>query len=89
MPVAAVAKAVEAAYHSHTAGAERRGGCSRVRRTVPGCALVISTADPASRFEGSSPERTVEGADSTIVSQVLELRAAGCGGGLLWIRSNS
>jgi hypothetical protein len=58
MPVAAGAKVTEAAYHSHTAGAGRRGGCNRVRRKVPGCALVISMADQASRFAGSGPERT-------------------------------
>ena len=75
MPVAAVAKAVEAAYHSHTADAGRRGGCNRVRRKVPGCALVISMADPASRFAGSSPERTAGGANSMRRSQLL-------GGGL-------
>jgi hypothetical protein len=60
MPVAAVAKAVEAAYHSHTAVAERRDDCNMVRRKVPGCALVISMADPASRFKGVSPERTMK-----------------------------
>lgn len=58
MPVAAVAKAVKAAYHSHTAVAERRDGCNMVRLKVPGFALAISTGDPAFRFERSSPRRT-------------------------------
>ena len=51
MPVAAGAKAVKAAYHSHTAVAERRDDCSMVRQKVPGFALAISTGDPAFRFE--------------------------------------
>jgi len=61
MPVAAVAKAVKAAYHSHTAVAERRDDCSKVRQRVPGFALALSTGeDPAFRFNGSSPRRTVK-----------------------------
>lgn len=55
MPVAAVAKAKRATYHSHTAVAERRDDCSMVRLKFPGFALVRSTGDPAFRFEGSSP----------------------------------
>jgi hypothetical protein len=51
MPVAAVAEAEKAAYHSHTAVAERRDDYRMVRQKVPGCALVISTGDPAFRFE--------------------------------------
>jgi hypothetical protein len=58
MPVAAVAKAVKAAYHSHTAVAERRDDCNMVRPKVPGFALARSMGDPAFRFERSSPERT-------------------------------
>jgi hypothetical protein len=60
MPVAAGAKAVKAAYHSHAAVAERRDGCSMVRQWVPGCALAIWTEeDPAFRFERSGPSRTM------------------------------
>jgi len=51
MPVAAVAKAVKATYHSHTAVAEQRDDCNMVRQRVPGFALAISTGDPAYRFE--------------------------------------
>ena len=50
-PGAAVAKAVKAAYHSHTVVVERRDDCSMVRQKVPGSPLVISTGDPAFRFE--------------------------------------
>lgn len=59
MPVAAVAKAMRAAYHSHTAVAERRDDCKKARLRVPGFALVRSTGDPAFRFNGSSPQRTI------------------------------
>ena len=55
MPVAAVAKAKRATYHSHTAVAVRRDDYSMARLKVPGFALVRSTGDPAFRFEGSSP----------------------------------
>jgi hypothetical protein len=58
MPVAAVAKAMKAVYHSHTVVFEQRGGCSMVLQKVPGFALVKSTGDPAFRFRESSPERT-------------------------------
>jgi len=60
MPVAAVAKAEKATYHSHTAVAEQRDGYSMVRLKVPGFALVRSTGDPAFRFGGSSPWRTID-----------------------------
>ncbi len=50
MPVAAGAKEVKAAYHSHTADAARRDGCRMVCLKVPGFALAISTGDPAFRF---------------------------------------
>ncbi len=55
MPVAAVAKAGRATYHSHTVVAERRDDYSTARLKVPGFALVRSTGDPAFRFERSSP----------------------------------
>lgn len=55
MPVAAVAKAGRAAYHSRTAVAERRDDYNMARLKVPGFALVRSTGDPAFRFERSSP----------------------------------
>jgi hypothetical protein len=51
MPVAAVAKAVKATYHSHTVVVERRDDCNMVRQRVPGFALAISMGDPAFRFE--------------------------------------
>jgi hypothetical protein len=60
MPVAAVAKAVKATYHSHTVVVERRDDYSTVRQRVPGFALAISMGDPAFRFEGSSPRRTID-----------------------------
>ena len=60
MPVAAVAKAEKAAYHSHTAVVEGRDDCNTVRLLGPGFALGRSTGDPAFRFEGSSPGRTVD-----------------------------
>jgi hypothetical protein len=60
MPVAAGAREVKAAYHSHTVDAARRDGCRMVRLKVPGFALAtISTGDPAFRFERSSPEWTI------------------------------
>jgi hypothetical protein len=51
MPVAAVAKAEKATYHSHTVVVEQRDDCSMVRQKAPGCALVKSTGDPAFRFD--------------------------------------
>lgn len=61
MPVAAGAKEARATYHSHTADAARRDDCRMVRLKVPGFALAtISTGDPAFRFEGSSPKRTMD-----------------------------
>jgi hypothetical protein len=51
MPVAAVAKAEKATYHSHTAVVEQRDDYSMVRQRAPGCALVRSTGDPAFRFK--------------------------------------
>lgn len=59
MPVAAAAKAKKAASHSHTTVVEQRGDCRMARLKVPGFALVISTGDPAFRFEGSRPKRTM------------------------------
>lgn len=59
MPVAAVAKAKRATYHSHTAVFDLRDDCRMVRQKVPGFAPVISMGDPAFRFERSSPERTM------------------------------
>lgn len=59
MPVAAGAKNVKATYHSHTLVFARRDDCNMVRQRVPGFALVISTGDPAFRFEWSSPRRTM------------------------------
>lgn len=56
MPVAAAAKARKAAYHSHTAVVEQRDDCSMVRQQVPGCALAISTGDPAFRLSSSRPQ---------------------------------
>ena len=47
----AVAKIVRVAYRSHIAVVGRRDDCSMVRQKVPGCELVISTEDPAFRFE--------------------------------------
>jgi hypothetical protein len=60
MPVAAVAKARRAAYHSHTAVFDLRDDCKMVRQKVPGFAPVILMGDPAFRFERSSPERTMD-----------------------------
>jgi hypothetical protein len=60
MPDAAGAKAVKATYHSHTMVVARRDDCNMVRQRVPGFALVISTGDPAFRFEWSSPKRTMD-----------------------------
>lgn len=60
MPVAAVAKVERATYHSHTAVAALRDDCNTVCLKVPGFALGRSTGDPAYRFEGSSPERTID-----------------------------
>ncbi|KAF8851927.1 hypothetical protein BDZ45DRAFT_561760, partial [Acephala macrosclerotiorum] len=51
MPVAAVAKAKRATYHSHTAVFDLRDDCRMVRQKVPGFAPVISMGDPAFRFE--------------------------------------
>lgn len=59
MPVAAVAKARRAAYHSHTVVVEQRDDCNMVRLKVPGFALAISTGDPAFRLEMSRPKRTM------------------------------
>lgn len=74
MPVAAVAKAEKATYHSHTAVAERRDGYSMVRQKVPGFALAIATGDPASRFEESRPkgqqDRLNEGRSESVTTQV-------------------
>jgi len=59
MPVAAVAVVVRATYHSNTADAARRDGCSMVRLRVPGFALAISTGDPAFRLQRLSPDWTI------------------------------
>jgi hypothetical protein len=59
MPVAAVAKAMMATYHSHTMVVAQRDGYKMVRQKVPGFALAISTEDPVFRFRRSSPERTM------------------------------
>jgi hypothetical protein len=59
MPVAAVAKAMRATYHSHTTVFDLRDDCRMVRQKVPGFAPVIWMGDPAFRLEWSSPERTM------------------------------
>jgi hypothetical protein len=64
MPVAAAAKARRATYHSHTTDVEQRDDYKMARQQVPGFALVISTGDPAFRFERSRPGRTGGLADS-------------------------
>jgi polysaccharide pyruvyl transferase WcaK-like protein len=64
MPVAAAAKARKAAYHSHTVVVEQRDDCSTARQQVPGCALAISTGDPAFRLSSSRPEEDNGVADS-------------------------
>ncbi|CCD34159.1 hypothetical protein BofuT4_uP105020.1 [Botrytis cinerea T4] len=51
MPVAAVAKAKRATFHSHTVVAARRDDCNKVLRKAPGFALAISTEDPVFRLE--------------------------------------
>lgn len=62
MPAAALAKAEGAAYHSHTTAVGSRDDCSMGGRKVPGYGrTVISTGDPAFRFDGSRPERTMYG----------------------------
>lgn len=60
MPVAAVAKAKRATYHSHTVVFDLRDDCRMVRQKVPGFAPVRSMGDPAFRLERSSPKRTVD-----------------------------
>jgi len=50
-PVAAVAKAMKAIYHSHTGVVDWRDDYNMARRQVPGFALGISTGDPAFRFD--------------------------------------
>lgn len=61
MPGAAGAKARKVTYHSHTAASEQRDDCSMVGQTVPGSALAISTVNPAFRFVGVCPRRTIDG----------------------------
>lgn len=60
MPVAAVAKAMRATYHSHTAVFDLRDDCKMVRQKVPGFAPVRSMGDPAFRLRRSSPKRTID-----------------------------
>lgn len=71
MPVAAGGEEVKAAYHSHTADAARRDGCSMALRKVPGSALAtISTGDPAFRFVGSGPDgQWIEELNESFVSR--------------------